>query len=56
VGWGDQVDIVRPLFLKADHKSGQFVIVHRLPLHLPAELVILTEEAFEVAAGKKNRS
>lgn len=51
----NEIDIERALVLKAEHQPGQLPVAHDPAFHPPADLVILAEEALQVAAGKKDR-
>ena len=51
----DQVDVERPFVLEAKHQPGQLLVSDRPALPEPAQLIVLTESALEVAARKEDR-
>jgi len=50
----DEIDVHGSLVLKFEQNLGQVSSVGFVPLIEPAQLVILTKEAFEIATGEKN--
>ncbi len=56
MGGRNKVDIVAAPSLKPDHSGCQFLIGVRGTVPLHADLIILTEDTFEIAMGEKNGS
>jgi len=56
MGRRNKVDVESPLLLKGQHGGSQFILGYGASLPLPAQLVILAEEAFEVASREKDCS
>ena len=52
----NQIDIQSSLFLKFEKDLSQHRVVEFSPLMEPAQLVILTEKAFEIASCEEGRS
>jgi len=54
MGRGHQIDIATPHILEIDHDGCDLIRLHGLSQALDADLVILAEQAFEIAMGEKN--
>ena len=55
VGRRDEVDVGGAPGLELEHRQGKRGIGHLFALQLPAELIILAEDALEVASGEEDR-
>src|SRR3972149_682510 len=53
---GDEVDVVAAGGPQADHDAGQALGRDFLAAHLVADIVVLAEQATEVAAGEEDRA
>ncbi len=52
----NKIDIMAPLLLEMNHDAGQFLRRYGDALTAMADIVVLTENAVEIAVGEENRS
>jgi len=56
VGRRDKINVVAASSLEIDHGRRKFLVGAGSPVFPHANLIVLTEEAFEVAVGQENRA